>query len=354
MEKRGRSQARGPPLIRLESLVRPLYRATSALALASALGLTGCGGGASSASSAPATAPPPSNVFGCSSGGSSSASSTPVPAPTFFLLAATDGVSGIELWKTDGTAGGTALVKDINTTATLHSCAGEGGTLFPSEFVFFNGAWFFSADDGVTGPELWKSDGTPGGTVQVKDINANPGAGSSPRDLTVFNNALYFSADDGVSGRELWKSDGTVGGAVQVKDIAPGAGSVAGVLAAFSSSPAGFAEVSNALYFPSDDGVTGPELWRTDGTEGNTVLVKDINPSTGSLVSELTVFGAALYFSADDGVSGPELWKTDGTNTMQVKDINTAPGAGSAPNALTVFNNALYFSANAGFTGRAL
>ncbi len=84
--------------------------------------------------------------------------------------------------------------------------------------------------------------------------------------------------------------------------------------------------------------------------------MKDINPSTGSLVSELTVFGAALYFSADDGVSGPELWKTDGTvgGTVQVKDINTAPGAGSAPNALTVFNNALYFSADDGVTGREL
>src|SRR5258706_10491291 len=184
MEKRGRSQAGGPPLIRLESLVRPLYRATSALALASALGLTGCGGGASSASSAPATAPPPSNVFGCSSGGSSSVSSTPVPAPTFLLLAANDGVSGIELWRTDGTAVGTALVKDINTTATLHSFPGEGGTLFPSEFVFFNGAWFFSADDGVTGPELWRSDTTAGTAGREDDITAHPGGGASPSDVS--------------------------------------------------------------------------------------------------------------------------------------------------------------------------
>src|SRR6266568_7972178 len=108
-----------------ENLMGPLCKAASALALASALGLAGCGGGASSAS-----------------------------APSIMLLAANDGGGGIELWKTDGTANGTSLVKDINLGAGS-SFPGAGGTLFPSEFVFFNGFWFFSANSG-TGPELWK------------------------------------------------------------------------------------------------------------------------------------------------------------------------------------------------------
>jgi ELWxxDGT repeat protein len=138
---------------------------------------------------------------------------------------------------------------------------------------------------------------------------------------------------------------------MRVKDINPGPGGSD----PFRFTVFGLTVLDTALYFSADDG-TGPELWRTDGTEGGTVRVKDINPSTGSLVSELTVFGAALYFSADDGVSGPELWKSDGTEagTVRVKDINTAPGAGSAPNALTVFNNALYFSADDGVSGREL
>jgi ELWxxDGT repeat protein len=42
-----------------------------------------------------------------------------------------------------------------------------------------------------SGPELWKSDGTAGGTVQVRDII--PGAGGAyPGDLTDVNGTLFL------------------------------------------------------------------------------------------------------------------------------------------------------------------
>lgn len=44
----------------------------------------------------------------------------------------------------------------------------------PGKFVDVGGTMSFTADDGVHGRELWKSDGTRSGTVLVKDIN--PGA----------------------------------------------------------------------------------------------------------------------------------------------------------------------------------
>src|SRR5213083_771482 len=184
-----------------EKLMGPLCKATGALALASALALAGCGGGASSASS-----------------------------PSIMLLAANDGGSGIELWKTDGSATGTILVKDINPGAGS-SFPGTGGAPFPSEFVFFNGAWFFSANNG-TGLDLWKSDGQTG-TVQVTAVV------SSPREFTVLGNALYFSADGGVSGRELWKTDGTGAGTVRVGAV---------------SFVSGLTVFNNVLYFAASDG----------------------------------------------------------------------------------------------------
>jgi ELWxxDGT repeat protein len=63
---------------------------------------------------------------------------------------------------------------------------------------------FFSANDGVNGRELWRSDGTAAGTVLVKNIYPQISGGSYPRNLRVVGNTLFFTADDGVSGRELW------------------------------------------------------------------------------------------------------------------------------------------------------
>src|SRR5262249_39199207 len=79
--------------------------------------------------------------------------------------------AGDELWRSDGTLAGTVMVKDINPTG------GNGTGSFPDELTNAGGTLFFSADDGSHGKELWKSDGTAAGTVMIKDIT--PGAAGS-------------------------------------------------------------------------------------------------------------------------------------------------------------------------------
>src|SRR5436853_601150 len=80
----------------------------------------------------------------------------------------------------------------------------------------------FSATDSTYGYELWVTDGTAGGTVLVKDIF--PGTpGSYPKNITALGNGkAVFSATDGFDGRELWVTDGTTAGTYRVKDIGTG------------------------------------------------------------------------------------------------------------------------------------
>lgn len=246
---------------------------------------------------------------------------------TLFFTAIT-GTEGRELWKSDGTAAGTVLVKDINPGA---------GFSFPSFLTNVNGTLYFAANGGTHGFELWKSDGTGAGTVQVKDIAVGSG-NSLPNSLTNVNGTLYFTANDGLAGEELWTSDGTTVGTVLVKDISPGA---------TGSSPTSLTDVNGTLFFAANDGSTGVELWTSDGTAGGTSLVKDIYAGTGnSSPGYLTNVSGTLYFSAADGLTGVELWKSDGTagGTIQVKDILPGPSS-SSPQSLINMNGTLYFSA---------
>jgi len=294
---------------------------------------------------------------------------TDINGTVFF--AASDGINGTELWKSDGTDAGTLLVKDINvgsgnssprdfakvndmlffraaSNGLWKSDGTDAGTVLvkasviASDLINVNGTLFFQGIDG----ELWKSDGTDAGTVLVKDIY--PGTSvSGPTYLTNMNGTLYFAATaggSGASGRELWKSDGTESGTELVKDIYVGGN---------NGDPNNLYVVNNTLYFTAINGTNGRELWKTDGTEVGTIMVKDINPGSAASIPAapassyyFTHLDDTLFFSATDGTSGQELWKSDGTEvgTVLVGDIN--PGAGdSKPLWFTKVNNTIYFTA---------
>jgi ELWxxDGT repeat protein len=209
----------------------------------------------------------------------------------------------------------------------------------PRYFTEVNGTLFFTADDGINGTELWKTDGTKNGTVMVKDIYAGPD-GSSPSILTNINGTLYFKAADNSHGREVWKSDGTETGTILLKDIRPGASSGCQFSLEFF--------YNNGLcYFTADDGINGSELWKTDGTELGTEMVKDIYPgSNRSLPHSFRLINGVVVFQADEPSYGREWWRTDGTGpgTVLLKDVIAGTG-GSDPNPLIEFDGSLYFEA---------
>ena len=64
------------------------------------------------------------------------------------------------------------------------------------------------------------------------------------------------------------------------------------------------------LYFSASDGSFGYELWKSDGTEAGTTMVKDIKYGSDSGVenSEMYAIGDILLFTANDGITGNELY----------------------------------------------
>ena len=300
-----------------------------------------------------------------------------------FFAAYADG-SGLELWRSNGNASGTSMVKDINP-----GLAHGTGAFYPPSFVDLDGALFFAADDGVFGINPWISDGTAAGTLLLKDINRRYQSHSDPKGFLEVGDHLYFRATGAGTGNELWRTDGTRAGTELVKDLAPGAldsmlpwdkprlagadgavyyvaddqtngkglwktdGTAAGtiLLRTFDPGPVvidSLFAVGDTVYFRADETATGTELWKTDGTPAGTVLVKDIYPGTGrSWPEPLLAFGGKLVFRAFNPSYGYELWVTDGTETVLLKDISTG-SASSNPKGLTAANGYFLFGLGSG------
>jgi ELWxxDGT repeat protein len=288
------------------------------------------------------------------------ASGSAVPENLFYnngtlFFSARNNDTNAELWKTDGTT--TALVKDLNTDGSGNINVGS----YPGQFAAIGGTVYFAATNYFTGRELYKTDDTLG-AIRVKDISALGSNSSHPEELVVMPatgtlSTLYFIATgsgNGLTnaqntGRELWKSNGTDVGTVVVKNI------LAGDLSSIDENrPAYLTVVGTTLFFAADDGVNGRELWKSDGTALGTVLVKNIAAGiTASDPTELRSAGGKLFFLANDGVSGRELWVSNGTaaGTVLVKDLVAGLADASIDN-LTVINNIVCFAADDGLSGR--
>ena len=304
-----------------------------------------------------------------------------IGAITYFV--ADDGQTGRELWKTDGTEGGTSLVKDIfkgsgdafdpGTTwlanlngklvfnafdsATFnfglwsYDVVSDTTTLIDGGSRSNNPSWlttvgnnvFYSGYSVTTGDqELWKYDGTT--TSLVRNIRTS--GSSVPENLINVSGTLFFTANDGTNGQELWKSNVVSGVTEIVKNIATGSA---------SSSPGSLTNFNGTLYFSATDSANGRELWKSAGTDATTVVVKSATGisagTSSSSPGNLTVAGTKLFFTARDTVAnGIQLWSTtDGTNanTQIVRNVANI----SQISNLTNVAGRLYYSATSTYSG---
>lgn len=240
------------------------------------------------------------------------------------------------------------LVKDINPSPCgAHSLPAIDCSSSPRDLIAVGRTVFFSAAEPTGGRELWKTDGTEAGTVQVADINPGP-ASSNPSQLVQMNGMLFFIAEDRTGESQLWESDGTAQGTIRLADIAA---IPRRLVAPTLKTMRGMVLLTDARW---------PQFWKTDGTaEGTTAF-----DFTGYDLPDVwdwnfTDFEGVVLFSLCDRGRECELWKTDGTQEGTSRVVSITPPyhdpaawgedpvyqPGSALFALTDLDGMLFFAA---------
>lgn len=307
-----------------------------------------------------------------------------------------------QLWKSDGTLAGTALVREW---PVPHVCCEHWSGIWLDDIKSLTSSGerlFFSltSDDACN---LWASDGTSGGTIPVGDFY-RPGAflcglpavqlgNQEPTPPYWWNGRAFFAASTDAAGLELWASDGTPTGTQLLADLCPGTcDSWPTQFWGFDINHVGpqFAVVQDGVFFTTG-APNGGALWRTHGTAATTTLIKNVSVnqivSLGNMLyfvgqtgandfglwhsdgtsqatslivplargaSFLTVVGSQLFFEADfPGGSRPVLWRSDGTLAGTAPLIGGPSGRPDDPDSLTAIGSLLFFSAR-GSTGREL
>jgi ELWxxDGT repeat protein len=212
-----------------------------------------------------------------------------------------------QLWVTDGTTGGTRMLRD-DTCVNGFLCPGE-------RVAAADGRLYFYAAGAAGVPQLWRTDGTLSGTEPVTSFAGSSSLSGGPR-VAAVGGEVYFGAEDGVHGVELWTLAPGAGLPRLVQDLERSVG---------DGDPVHLTDAGGTLIFGAcvDNDLL---LWASDGSRQNTVPVGgdvlfDFRcvPTPRFAVS----LGAEALFVRDAGSGQRALWRTDGTpqGTSEVLDL---------------------------------
>ncbi len=187
-------------------------------------------------------------------------------------------------------------------------------------------------NDESRGIELWASDGTAG-TLLVRDIfpgeeSGYPGDRLAALTAAVGDRLFFFARANANDLAELFVTDGTLGGTVQVT----GTGMPSGPLSGYNSYWDMVALDDNRVLLVAN-GASGTELYVSDGTPDGTGLVADIAAGEdGSFPIILETYGGMGYFTISSGDNKDRIWVTDGTadRTFALQDLRDS-GNGIRP-----------------------
>ncbi len=156
-----------------------------------------------------------------------------------------------------------------------------------------------------------------GGPYLTEDIKTGTES-SNPESFMQHGNAAYFSADMG-DAYGLWKTDGTQKGTRLVKE------NLRGPITINYESPE-FIKFNESIFFNGIEPIVNDsQLWKTDGSSEGTNQVFQLdhaNPTNFGVINDFLYFNAGFPFT--------KLYKTDGTSTILVRDeplpVNTKFG----------------------------
>ncbi|MEM7119587.1 MAG: hypothetical protein AAF614_44660, partial [Chloroflexota bacterium] len=167
--------------------------------------------------------------------------------------------------------------------------------------------------------------------IQLANINQTATPNTEFRFGLSIGDTLFFTADDGQRGTQLWRTDGTESGTHIVKDLSAGWRQ--------SSNYEIYTEIEgqfqNKVIFSARPTDSGDRHWITDGTSDGTIPLQSIHPSLESIE----------FISANDNyiLYSPryhEVWRTDGTAEGTIFLLNVRAWDGIRA------SHSIYFNAN--------
>jgi ELWxxDGT repeat protein len=243
------------------------------------------------------------------------------------------------LWVSDGTQAGSTQLGVVFRPSALPT----------DDFVISGDKAYFASEDG-TGFEPWVTDGTVGGTRMLKDIN--PSGDSNPTAFISLGAGIaVFTVTDPVRRTQLWRTDGTTTGTVLISDVPPP------VAQSYFAAPQGVARlaVGQHYFFIANDPTRGIELFSladdlpqaapdsgtsadgatalinvlandtdSDGVIDNSTVKITTSPSHGTVTVGIT---GTLSYTPTSGYAGTDTF---------AYTVSDNQGGASSPTAVTV------------------
>ncbi len=240
-------------------------------------------------------------------GGSSIAYITSFNGKAYFR--AQDDSHGSEIWYSDGTENGTEIMMDFRPGSAGNSLS---GLVSAGENLYFGAR-------GDSGRGVFVSNGTANGTHQLTT--------SIMSDLGMYvaaGNNLFFKGNDGQGGgQELWFTNGTVNGTVEL-DILPGIDSENKTLESAPKWGVYHPHDGNLYFYANEyeNGTKGYEFWKSDGTLNGTQIVNPGSTKPGWTAKQVSLLSAGRYVYYPiwgEGEDSRHLFRTDGTENGTIR-----------------------------------